>query len=162
MFKSILRWIAIGGVFAIPVIVPFIVSATMFFPYITGKNFTFRIITEVVLSAWVLLALLDARYRPRFSWILSAFVLFTVVIGVADIFGANAFKSFWSNFERMEGYITILHIFAYFVVAGTVLNTEKIWNAFWYTSLAASVAIAFIGLKPAFAVFPNIADIPRT
>lgn len=161
MFKSILRWVVIGGVFAMPVIVPFIVSATMFFPYITGKNFTFRIITEVILSAWVLLALLDARYRPRFSWMLSALILFTVVIGIADIFGANAFKSIWSNFERMEGYITILHILAYFVVAGTVLNTERIWNAFWYTSLGASVAIAFIALKPAIAVLPDFAAIPR-
>lgn len=161
MFKSTLRWIVIGGVFAIPFIVPFIVAATMFFPYITGKNFTFRIITEVILSAWVLLALLDARYRPRFSWILSAFVLFAVVIGIADIFGANTFKSIWSNFERMEGYVAILHLLAYFVVAGTVLNTEKIWNAFWYSSLTASVAIAFIGLKPAIAALPNIAAIPR-
>ncbi|KKS36629.1 MAG: O-antigen ligase [Parcubacteria group bacterium GW2011_GWD2_42_14] len=161
MFKSTLRWVAIGGIFAIPVLVPFIISSSMFFPYITGKNFTFRIITEVVLSAWILLALLDARYRPRFSWILATLTIFVVVIGLADMFGANPFKSFWSNFERMEGYIAILHIFAYFLVAGAVLNTEKLWNAFWYTTLGASVAIAFIGLKPAFAVLPDFAAIPR-
>lgn len=161
MLKSTLRWIVIGGVFAIPVLVPFIISGSMFFPYITGKNFTFRIITEVILSAWVLLALLDARYRPRFSWMLAAFALFVVVIGIADIFGANPFKSFWSNFERMEGYLAILHLFAYFVVAGAVLNTEKFWTAFWYTTLGASVAIAFVGLKPVFAVLPDLAAIPR-
>jgi len=161
MFKSTLRWVAIGGIFAIPVLVPFIISSSMFFPYITGKNFTFRIITEIILSAWVLLALLDARFRPRFSWILATFTIFVVTIGIADMFGANSFKSFWSNFERMEGYIAILHLFAYFLVAGVVLNTEKMWNAFWYTTLGASVAIAFIGLKPAFAVLPDFAAIPR-
>ncbi len=162
MFKDILRWVTLGGIFIIPIILPFIVPSTMFFPYITGKNFTFRIIVEIILASWFLLALLDAKYRPRFSWMLSAFALFVVVIGVADFFGANPFKSFWSNFERMEGYITILHLFAYFVVTATVLNTNKLWNAFWYTTLATSVVVAFIGLKPIFEVLPNItAHLPR-
>lgn len=161
MLKDILRWVTIGGIFAIPIILPFIVSASMFFPYITGKNFTFRIIVEIVLSAWIILALLDARYRPRFSWILASFALFVLVIGVADIFGVNPFKSFWSNFERMEGYIAILHLFAYFIVMGTVLNTEKLWSAFWYSSLGTSIIIAFIGLKPIVDVLPNIVSIPR-
>jgi len=133
----------------------------MFFPYITGKNFTFRILVEVAFVAWLLLAMLDAKYRPRFSWILSAFVLFLVVIGVADLFGANPFKSFWSNFERMEGYITILHLFMYFLVASAVLNTQKLWNAFWYASLGASVVIAYIGLKPIIGAFPFITGLPR-
>lgn len=161
MFKDTLRWVSIGGIFAIPIILPFIVSASMFFPYITGKNFTFRIIVEIVFAAWVLLALLDARYRPRFSWTLGAFALFVVIIGGADITGVNVFKSIWSNFERMEGYMAILHLFAYLVVAGTVLNTEKLWNAFWYSSLGASVVIAFIGLKPIIAVLPDFSAIPR-
>ncbi len=161
MFKDILRWLTIGGVFIVPVVLPFIVSSTMFFPYITGKNFTFRIIVEIILAAWFLLALLDAKYRPRFSFILSAFALFVVVIGLADLFGANPFKSFWSNFERMEGYITMLHLFAYFVVASTVLNTNKLWRAFWYTTLGISVVVAFIGLKPIFSALPNITHLPR-
>lgn len=159
MVKDILRWVTIGGLFAVPIILPFIVSGSMFFPYITGKNFTFRIIVEIIFFAWFVLAFLDARYRPKFSWMLSAFMLFVLVIGVADIFGANPFKSFWSNFERMEGYIAILHLFVYFIVAGTVLNTEKLWTAFWYSSLGTSIIIAFIGLKPVVEAFPNIASV---
>lgn len=148
MLKSILRWVAVGALFAVPVIIPFIVSATMFFPYITGKNFTFRILVEIAFAAWVLLALLDARYRPKFSWVLVAFASFVVIVGIADLQGVNFFKSFWSNFERMEGYIAILHLFAYFLVASSVLGVGRLWNAFWYSSLGASVAIALIGLKP--------------
>jgi len=161
MFKDALRWFTVGGVIAIPIIIPFIVSAMMFFPYITGKNFTFRIIIELVFAAWLLLAALDARYRPRFSWVLSALVFFTAVVGLADLFGANPFKSFWSNFERMEGYLAILHLLAYFVVASTVLASEKLWNVFWYCSLGASMAVAGIGLAPIVAAFPDIASIPR-
>jgi hypothetical protein len=150
MLKDTLRWVVRGGVFAIPIIIPFIVSASMFFPYITGKNFTFRIIVEIIFSAWLILAFLDAHYRPRFSWMLSALVLFVAVVGLADLAGANPFKSFWSNFERMEGYVAILHLFAYFLVAGTVLNTDKLWRAFWYSTLGTSVLVALVGLAPFF------------
>lgn len=145
-----------------PIIIPFIVSATMFFPYITGKNFTFRIVVEIIFAAWVVLALMDAKYRPRFSWLLAAIALFVVVVGIADVQGANFFKSFWSNFERMEGYIAILHLFAYFIVASTVLNTEKLWTAFWYSSLATSVVVAIIGIKPILAILPNMTNLPRS
>jgi cytochrome c-type biogenesis protein CcmH/NrfG/O-antigen ligase len=161
MLKDTLRWLVVGGVIALPIILPFIVSASMFFPYITGKNFTFRIVVEILLAAWILLALLDARYRPRFSWILASLVLFVAVVGMAFLLGANPFKSFWSNFERMEGYITILHLFAYFIVASTILNTEKLWNIFWYSTLGASVLVIFTALDPVFKVLPDVTSIPR-
>ena len=156
MLQQILRWVTLGALFAVPIIIPFIVSATMFFPYITGKNFTFRILVEVALVGWVLLALLDARYRPRFSWVLASMTLFTLAVGLATIFSANPFKSFWSNFERMEGYVGLLHVFAYFVVASVMLSSERLWNAFWYSSLGVSVIIALVGLKPAFEVLPSL------
>ncbi len=160
MLKQTLRWVTLGALFAVPIIIPFIVSASMFFPYITGKNFTFRILVEVALTGWVLLALLDARYRPRFSWVLASMTLFTLAVGLATFFSANPFKSFWSNFERMEGYVGLLHVFTYFLVASVMLSSEKLWRTFWYSSLGTSVVIAFVGLKPAFAVLPSF-SFPR-
>ena len=161
MLKDTLRWLVVGGVIGLPIILPFIVSASMFFPYITGKNFTFRIVVEILFASWVLLALLDARYRPRFSWILASLVFFVAIVGMAAFLGENPFKSFWSNFERMEGYIAILHLFAYFIVASTVLNTEKLWNVFWYSTLGASVIVIATALDPVLRVLPDITSIPR-
>lgn len=160
MLKDTLRWVVRAGIFAIPVIIPFIVSASMFFPYITGKNFTFRIIVEIIFAAWLVLAFLDAKYRPRFSWVLTSLTLFVLIVGVADFFGSNPFKSFWSNFERMEGYLAILHLYAYFLVLSTVLTTEKLWRSFWYTTLGASVVVAITGLAPVFDA-ASINAIPR-
>lgn len=40
----------------------------------------------------------------------------------------------------------ISHLFAYFVVAQSVLNTEKLWKQWWHTSLGVSLIVAFIGL----------------
>lgn len=128
MLNKILRRTVLIGVFAIPVVIPFIVSSSMFFPFITGKGFAFRIIVEIVFSAWLILALSDKNYRPKFSWILVAIGAFLGVMLLADIFAENPLKAFWSNFERMEGYVLLLHLAGYFIVAGSSLVNEKFWN----------------------------------
>ena len=143
--RRILKYLLIGGIFIIPFI-PFVISSTMFFPFITGKNFLFRILVELLLGGWAILAVFDKAYRPKFSWLLISVLSFVGIIAIADIFGANFFKSFWSNFERMEGLLTLVHLLGYFIVAGTVLNTEKLWNWFWNTTVAVSAIIGIYGL----------------
>jgi len=136
MNKQILRSIIFGGLFVIPFI-PFLVSSTFFFPFITTKAFAFRIIVEVVFAVWILLALLDADYRPKKSVILYAVLGFLGAVGLATVFSFDVVKSFWSNFERMEGFITILHLGAFFVVIGSVFN-EMHWKRWFNTTLIAS------------------------
>jgi hypothetical protein len=62
--SSVLRWIAISALFAIPFIV-FIIATSLFFPYITGKNFMFRFLVEIAGGAWLGAALLNPAYRPN-------------------------------------------------------------------------------------------------
>jgi O-antigen ligase/Tfp pilus assembly protein PilF len=138
--RDFLRFIVLACTFATPFICLF-VAETMFFPFITGKNFTFRILVEIMLGAWALLMFIDAAYRPKFSWILVAAGTFLGVIALADFNGVNPFRSFWSNYERMEGLVTHIHLFLYFVIAGSVLTTEELWNWFWRTSLGASLIV---------------------
>ncbi len=135
--KDLLRGILYVALFAIPFI-PLIVTDTLFFPFITGKNFTFRILVEVAFAAWVLLALYDVSYRPRFSWIAAAFTTLIAVMFFANFFGAYPLKSFWSNFERMDGYVTLVHVFLLMVTLGSTLRTEKAWNWFFGTTLFAA------------------------
>ena len=139
-----LRWIVIGGVFALPLIV-FIVAYSLFFPYIVGKNLAFRIIVEVITGAWLALALANPAYRMKRNWLLGAFALFIVVVAIADMQGAYPFKSFWSNYERMDGWITQIHLFLYFVVAYCTLNTEKLWRTLLQYMVGISVAVAVYG-----------------
>ena len=145
MLKDVLRFIAYASLFLVP-FVPILISESMFFPYITGKNFTFRILIEIGLFAWILLAILDREYRPKFSW-LAVFGLVTlVVMFFANLLGEYAPQSFWSNFERMEGYVTLVHFFIYFLLLGTLLRTPKLWNYFLHTSLAVATYVALFGL----------------
>lgn len=144
-FNNFLRGVIISGLFLVP-LVPFVITGSLLFPFITGKAFTFRIIVEITFVAWLILALRDANFRPRFSWILGAMAIFVSVIAVANIFGENPYKSFWSNFERMEGFITLLHLFAYFLVLSGSLLKENLWKNFLWANVGASVLMGFYGL----------------
>jgi len=143
--KDILRYIVLGGLFIIPALT-IVVTDSMFFPYITGKNFGFRIIVEVILGAWVVLALLDAQYRPKFSYILGAFGLFMAVMLGATLFAEHVPTAFWSNFERMEGYVGLLHVFGYFLVLGSMLTTKDLWNKYLMVSVGVAAFVSLRGL----------------
>jgi len=144
MNKNILKWIIYIGLFLIP-FVPFLVYSSLFFPFITSKAFTFRIIVEIIFGAWIILAALAPEFRPKKSVILYSLLAFVFIIGLADVFGVAPIKSFWSNYERMEGFITILHLGALFLVISSVFR-EREWKWWWNTSLIASAVMIIYGL----------------
>jgi tetratricopeptide (TPR) repeat protein len=158
--KNALKYIIVGGIF-LSLFTPFVVSETLFFPFITGKAFFFRIIVEILFAAWLLLICIDRSYLPRRSVILTMIVVFMAVIGLADIFGNNFGKSFWSNFERMEGYIGWIHLFAYFLVATSVMTTRKMWSYFFHASIVLSAALSFNALGPLFESLKTGVDLGR-
>ncbi|OHB18007.1 MAG: hypothetical protein A2749_00235 [Parcubacteria group bacterium RIFCSPHIGHO2_01_FULL_45_26] len=131
-------------------LVALIVSNSMFFPYITGKNFAFRIIVEIIFAAFLVLSLYDSSYRPKHSWILFAFATFLLATILGTIFGINPYRSFWSNFERMDGLINYIHLFAYFLVAVSVLNTERLWRIFFQVSMGVATLVAAYGILQIF------------
>ncbi len=138
--RQVARWVTLGALFLIP-LTPLLVADTYFFPFITGKAFFFRILIEVAVCAWGVLALLDKEYRPRVSAIGITVVAFVAWMFVADLFAVNVAKAFWSNFERMEGWVLLIHLLGFFVVSSAVLRVEKKWRAWFLTSLAVSLVV---------------------
>ncbi len=118
----------------------------MFFPYITGRNFTFRILIEIALALWVGLMILDKRYRPKPNLIFWAVTIFVVIVGLADLLGINPYNSFWSRFERMEGYLMFLHLYAYFLIIISVFKTKKEWLTFFNLFLIAGLLVGGYGI----------------
>ncbi len=139
--KDFTKMIVYGGIFFIPTIV-LIISNSLFFPFITGKNFTFRVVTEIIFAAWIILACYEPQYRLRFSWILGLFGTFLGVMFFANLLGEHPLQSFWNNFERMEGYVTLVHTFMYFVVVGSVLKTEKVWDRYFNMTITVAVILS--------------------
>ena len=102
---------------------------------------------------WLILMLFDTGYKPKKSWVLAMLAIFVGIVALSSIFGENFYRSFWSNYERMEGLVTYLHLLAYFFVLAGAMKTEKVWNWLFHTSLFASVIIAFYGVFQLWGVF---------
>jgi len=142
--ESLLKNVIKGGIFILPFL-PFLVTDSLFFPFITGKTFVFRIIVELLLIAWVALVLKNRKYLPKRSVLLWALLAFFVVVGLSTAFSLNPSKSFFSNAERMEGMFGLMHVLAIFVMMAGVFK-ERDWAQFFFVSLVASIGVAIHGI----------------
>ncbi|MDB5260127.1 MAG: hypothetical protein JWN37_358 [Candidatus Nomurabacteria bacterium] len=144
-------WICLG---IIPFIALFVTSggpfdflsgsnSGLFFPFISGKNFLFRILVEIAFAGWVVLALKDTKYRINLkkSPLTICYGIFILVILIADLFGVDSTKSLWSNYERMEGFVGHIHLFAYFVVLVGMLHTLVDWKRMWKVFITSDILI---------------------
>jgi O-antigen ligase/tetratricopeptide (TPR) repeat protein len=143
--KDTLKAIVFVAIFAVPFLTLY-VESDYFFPFITGKNFGFRILVDIAFAAWALLALLDGKYRPRMSWVLGSFGVLLGVMFFANLLGEHPTSSFWSNFERMDGYVSLVHTFMYALVVGSVLKTKQQWQYLLGTSMFVATLVALYGL----------------
>ena len=150
--NKVLKWVIYVGIFILPFFI-FFISNSLYFPFIAGKNFAFRIIVEVILASWLILALRDVDYRPKKTWIFWSVLGFMLVAILATVFGEAPYRSFWSNYERMDGLVNLLHAGAYFLVVASVM-TKKIWHWWMKTSMSASVIMGI------YVIFQILGKIP--
>lgn len=146
LHKILANAVVLAGFIVVPFIPFIILGQSTFFPFITGKNFAFRVVVEIMFSAWLVLAFIDPAYRLKKGYLLGAFVALVGIVTLSAIFGENPTKSFWSNFERMEGVVTYFHLLAYFVVASTVLTARDLWRPYLNLHLGAGVIMAVYGV----------------
>jgi len=150
--EKILLWSVKVGVLSI-LILPLYVPHGMLFPFITGKNFFFRFLIEIAFVLWIGLATMQSAYRPKLTLLFKSVTIFMVVLFFADLFSPNAYRAFFSNFERMEGFMMLFHLYLYFVLLVSVFKTKKDWLLFFYVTLGVSLVVGFLGFMQRFAGF---------
>ena len=125
-----------------------------FFPFITGKGFAFRITVEIIFASWILLFLRNQDYLPKWSSVQVLFTTFTVVLLIADILGVGFLRSFWSNFERMDGWVTLVHLWGYFMVLTSTFSVRegdrRMWNNYFSVSLLVAGIVGIYGFAQLF------------
>jgi hypothetical protein len=138
---TVLKW---GLFLLLPL--PLYISSSMLFPFITGRNFGFRILVELLVIGWVGLLILSREVRPQLTWLTRSVLVLLFVVTVADILGANPYRSFWSNYERMEGLLALIHMVLFYLLISSVFRNWKDWR--WY--LLASTGVSLIVSSIAF------------
>ncbi len=118
---------------------PLWVNSQFLFPFITTKVIFFRVLIEIALSCYVLLAVRESKFRPRWTQLTIAVSVFFTIITIASLFGINFYKSFWGNIERGEGLLTLYHVFAFFFLLIQVFKSKQMWH--WFINVAIFVSV---------------------
>ncbi|MBI2872266.1 MAG: O-antigen ligase family protein [Chloroflexi bacterium] len=142
---------------------PLVVSTNTLFPFIVGKALYARSMIVITLVLWLLLIWLYPRYRPPRSWVLRALTIYLGVSLLAALTGASFNRSFWSNYERMEGVVDLAHWVAFVVMLTSVFSTLRQWRDVLNINLGVSVLVAGIGLGQRYGVklLPYIKETAR-
>lgn len=143
--STVFRW----GIFLL-LPLPLYIPSSMLFPFITGRNFGFRILIEILAVGWVGLMALSRDHRPRLTPLVKAVILLFFVATIADLLGANPYRSFWSNYERMEGLIGLMHMVLFFLMLPSAFRSFKQWRTYFYGSSIVSLLVASVAIAQKF------------
>ncbi len=121
---------------------PLIVTKALYFPYVTGKVFTFRAIVTVITILWTILIIKKPEFMPKKSILLCLSASFVGWLLIANIFSIDPANSYFSNYERMEGWFTHFYLFLLLLVTSSVMQGERVWNWFFGISVAIANIVA--------------------
>ena len=145
MKSQILLYIIKGAIIA-SFFTLLIVGSGFIFPFVFPKTAAFQILVEIMFFVWILLAIERPEFRPAKTKLFWALALFLAILILASLFGVDFYHSFWSNYERMTGIITLLHYFVYFLVLSSVLKTKKDWLLIFDSFIVSGILVALVAL----------------
>jgi O-antigen ligase len=135
---NIIRW----GTYLI-LFTPLIVSSRFFFPFISPKGLYFMALSEIIFVSWLVLILFFKKYRPKFNSIILSVSLFIFVLFLATVFSVDPSRSFFSNYERMAGFLMYFHLFFFFLVCASTFN-KRDWIKIFSVSLGVTTLVSIL------------------
>ena len=121
-----------------------------YFPFIVGKALYGRILIEIIVGLWVVLAMVYPAYRPPRSWLVVIFLVYLGIALLAGITGVSFLRSMWSTYERMQGVIDLAHWFAFTVVLASVFRSMGHWRTLFNVNLGVSIIVSLLGVAQYF------------
>lgn len=135
-------WVGLVAVTLIPVFL----NSSYYFPYIVPKTLIFKIVTEVLFLLFLGLAVIKKEYRPKLNLVLVLFFLYIIIVFASSLINDGFYFSFWSNNERSEGLLLLLHLFLYLFVLTGFLHKAKNWLVLFEASFISSILVSLFAL----------------
>ena len=136
-------WFCLG----IIIFSPLYLSANLFFPYIVTKTIAFNLAVEVMLVTFVLLTCVSREYQIKINTAVALLAIYLVLITISSLLGDWFYRSFWSNNERSEGILLLLHLFAFLLVLVGFFRRFQDWLYIFNLALTASFLVALIAFS---------------
>ncbi len=129
--------------FSVIAITPFLKTTSLYFPYVSGKVYAFRLLVMLAFFFWVWLILKEREYRPNFKNLLViAIILFFLAQILVSFFGVDPVLSFFSTIERGDGVLQYGFWILYFLMLISVLKSKKDWQIFLGVFLTVALLIS--------------------
>ncbi|HAJ44681.1 MAG: O-antigen polymerase family protein [Parcubacteria group bacterium GW2011_GWC1_43_61] len=133
------------------------------YPFLTPKFILFQILIEIIFGAWLILAISNKEYRPKFSWLLAAITAFSGISLISALFGVDFDRSVWGIGPRMTGLFAEFHFLVWFLVLVSISKSgfdfKKYLNFSFFVSLAVALTAFYQnsqwGLALGYGVFSN-------
>ncbi len=121
------------AIFALCLLAPWTLlwlDSGLLFPYETGKAWVFRGVVELAFGLFAYQQVLSPGFKKfaddRARLLLALLAIFLLWNLLTALTGIDAYRSIWSNYERMAGWIAYLHWAMYLLCLMTVLNSERV------------------------------------
>ncbi len=155
--------VALVLVLAAPLIVMAAPLPSTIFPYVVGKAVYTRLLIELAFGLWLALVLWHPSYRlprSRLLWILA---IYAAVVLLASLTGVSLQRSLWSTYERMQGWVGLLHYMAFAVMLASVFRTFRSWYIVLNVNLLAGLALGLLGVSQmaGLGLLAYLTDAPR-
>lgn len=149
MLEKIAKYLIWAGLIVI-LFVPLYLNTHLFFPFIVTKTLAFNIAIEVMFLAWLFLVFRDNNYKIKLNLAVVLFAVYLIVIFLSSLLGDNFYRSFWSNNERSEGILLLLHLFVFLLVITNFFRQFKSWLIIFDIFLAASLLVSLYAIGQFF------------
>lgn len=137
---------------------PLVFMPFVIFPFVFSKLISFQVLIGLTFPAYLILAWVEPKYRPRFSLLYTAVGAYFIALLISVIFSVDPIRSWWGNQERMNGLFTLLHFFVWLTMTISVIKTWPQWRRLLNYQVGLGVFMAVVALlqKP----FPRLLMFP--
>ena len=137
-------------VLALILVTPLIVTdeplPVTYFPFIVGKALYARTLIEIGFGVWLVLVMRNSSYGIPRTWLLPIFGIYVAVTLASAFAGVSFDRSMWSTYERMQGWVDLLHWFVFVVVLVSTHRTWDHWRTLLNFNLGVSILLGLMGL----------------
>lgn len=137
-------------ILALVMVAPLIVMAdplpNTLFPFVVGKALWTRSLIEVALGLWIILLLRDPSRRLPRSWTVSVLGIYVSIALLSTLFSVSPTRSLWSTYERMQGWVDLVHWFVFVVVLVSTYTTWAHWRALLNFNIGVGIVIGLLGI----------------
>ncbi len=137
---------------------PLVFVPKVIFPFVFSKLLYFQMLIGLTFPAYLILAWVEPKFRPRWVPLNSAVAAYFVAMFLSVIFAVDPLRAWWGNQERMNGLFTLFHFFAWFIMMTAVLKTWAEWKRLLIYEIVISVIMGAIALLqipfPKILLFP--------